>query len=442
MIRISLPYGKRSLIANLPTRNLMQIVRSKRITEIRNLEHAITSALQNPLGSARLGQLARKGSKVAIVIDDATRPTPTRIVLRPILKELHEAGVRDKDITIVIATGLHRKATAEEKVQMIGREILTRVRVVNHDAHVSSATVRLGVTTRGTPVLINKTVAGADLRVLTGHIAPHSMAGYTGGGKSILPGASGMRTIIADHGFEATADPKSILGQIKGNPIREDIEEAAKMVGPSFIVNVVIDSHGETVKVVAGDMVYAHRTGTEVVDRMAKVTAHRKADVVISACGYPKDISLYQATCGIAAASRLPAPIIKKNGVLVLVAECREGIGSAPFQSIMSMGTPEEILRHLSRPHFWMQDQWAAQIWSSILTNVEIIVVTDQIDKKTLAGMNISHEATIADAMRRALNRVGKDAQIIALPDAPYVIPVLRTNCQRPESASVSIEGS
>ena len=262
------------------------------------------------------------------------------------------------------------------------------------------------------------------------------MAGYTGGGKSILPGTSGMRTIIADHGFEATSDSKSVLGQIEGNPIREDIEEAARMVGPSFIVNVVVNSKGEAVKVVAGDIIEAHRVGTKVVDRMAKVAVPRKADIIITACGYPKDISLYQATCGIAATSRLPAPIIREHGVIILVAECREGVGSVFFQKIMKMGAPEDILRHISRPRFWMQDQWAAQIWSSILKKAEIIVVTRGIAKKTLTEMNISHAISIKEAIRSALNKLGKDARIVVLPDAPYVIPVLRKSRQHSNSLS------
>jgi nickel-dependent lactate racemase len=412
----------------------MAIVKPRDLRGFENQQSAIRAALKDPIESDRISKMTGTGEKVAIIIDDTTRPTPTRKILQPILNELHEAGTRDRDITIVVANGLHRKSRRKEKERMIGKDILSTIEVRDHDARRTQAMVELGATSRGTPVWINKNVVEADLRVLTGHIGPHSMAGYTGGGKAILPGTSGIGTITADHGFQATADPKSVLGQIRGNPIREDIEEAAKMVGPCFIANVVMNSKDEIVEVVAGDMIKAHRVGTRVVDRMAKVALPRKADVVIAACNYPKDISLYQATCGIAAAFRLPVPIVREDGVIILLAECREGVGSVFFHRIMKMGsTPEDILERISQPNSWMQDQWAAQIWCTILKRTEIVVVTDGITKKTLTEMNISHATSVDEAIGIALKKVGKNAEIAVLPEAPCVIATLQNSSSRPQ---------
>jgi nickel-dependent lactate racemase len=236
-------YGKSKIDVSVPGDNLIGYFEPNKIEAAGDAEVIIKNALKNPIGLPTIAELAKPGQKVAIVVDDNTRPTPTHIMLPYILEELHGAGIMAEDISIVFANGSHRLNTKEEQIRLLGGEhILEKYFVWDHDPNDMENIRYLGRTSRNTPVHVNRYVADADLRILLGLIKPHSVAGYTGGGKSILPGVSSIETIISDHNYEATGHPRSILGVIDGNPIRSDLEEAASLVYPAFILNVVFFS--------------------------------------------------------------------------------------------------------------------------------------------------------------------------------------------------------
>jgi nickel-dependent lactate racemase len=424
-----LPYGHGHLHVEIPEKNLKQVLRPNEAPEIADLSGDIERALKAPSGSPPLQEVAGKADTVAIVVDDITRPTPTRLMLPPIISELHAAGVSDEAITIVFATGLHRPHTQAEREHLLGENIVERYRVIDHTARDESSLVYLGDTSRGTPVSVNRVVAEADLRVLTGLIKPHGFAGYTGGGKAILPGVSGMRTIISDHGYEALDNPCSVLGVITGNPMREDVEEAAGMIGTTFILNLVVDWRKKAIGVAAGDMIEAHREGASILDSMAKVPAHGKVDVVIAGSGHPIDINLYQMLNSLIACTRLPVPLIRRGGIVIIAGEAPEGIGHQDFLDIMRSGSsPEEILDIIAQPGFFKVDQWAAQVLCEILKQIDVIVVSENLSPESLDQLYLEHAPTVESALARAFDRLGSDLELAMVPMAPYTIPVVHEN--------------
>jgi nickel-dependent lactate racemase len=303
-------------------------------------ETEVRRALAEPIGSPPLSALAQRHPSAAIVIDDATRPLPTAAMLRPVVEQLRSAGIRDERIGVVVATGLHRPMSDDEARRAIGGLPL---RLVNHDPHDAGQLVDVGKTSRGTPLRVNRTVAEADLRILTGDVELHQFVGYGGGAKSVLPGICDADGIRATHA--KMESPGAGPGRIDGNPVRLEIEESADVLGVDFVVNVVLNSRHEVVRAVAGDVHAAFRAGVELADRIYKVRVDEPADVVIgSAGGYPKDMDLYQSQKAIRSARRVVAP----GGAIIVLAECREGHGSdLGYQWAREARSPQDIIdRH------------------------------------------------------------------------------------------------
>jgi nickel-dependent lactate racemase len=372
--------------------------------------------------------LARPGKKVAIVVDDNTRPTPTARMLPLILAELQQAGVRDEDITILFANGAHRQQTRDEQRRLVGAEVIARYRVCDHNSYDQSQLTYMGTTASGIPVHVNHFVAEADLRILTGLIKPHCQAGYSGGGKAILPGLSGIETIIADHNYEGVSHPKAIFGVIDGNPMRRTIEEAAHLVAPCFILNVILDRDKHIVDAVAGDMIKAHRSGVQKLDRLVRVPVPEVADIIIAGCSHPTSVNMYQAVNTATACTRLIHPIVKRGGVIIMAAPCPEGIGEGPFyQLVREAATAQDVIDRVAQPGFFMHDQWEAQLWATVLTYCQVYFVTDTIAPEQVREMKAVPYPSVADALQAALSEQGHDARILVIPDAPYTIPELVT---------------
>ena len=421
-----LAYGRTYLHVDIPEKNLRHVLQPREAPPIADVPGELARVLRAPTASPPLRDLAAGARTVAIVVDDVTRPTPTRVMLPPIIAELHAGGVRDEDVTIVFATGLHRRHTAAETEYLLGADIVARYRVVDHVARDESTLVYLGETSRGTPVSVNRLVAEADLRVLTGLIKPHVYAGYTGGGKAILPGVSGMQTIIADHGFRALSHPCSVAGVIAGNPMREDVEEAAGLIGATFIVNLIVDWRKRIVGVAAGDMIEAHRHGAALFDAFAKVPAPGQVDVAIAGCGHPIDIDFYQMLNSLGSCARIPISLVRDGGIVILAGESPEGIGHPEFVDIVRAGSsPQAVLDMIASPGYFRVDQWAAQMLCEILTRMDVIVVSANLAPEDLAAIHVAHAPTVEAALERAFARLGAALQIAVLPMAPYTIPVV-----------------
>jgi len=318
--RIELPYGDGSVALRLPADGRVAVYEPADLPAAPDGEAEVRRAMAAPLGTPRLEAIARPEHRVAIVVDDATRPVPTAAMLRPVVDELRRAGVDHQRINVVVATGLHRPMTGAEINRTLGGLPL---KVQNHDARDPAGLVEIGTTSRGTPLRVNRTVAEADLRILTGDVELHQFVGYGGGAKSVLPGICDADAARVTHAkMEA---PGAGPGRIDDNPIRLDVEEAADRLGVDFIVNVVLNPRHEIVRAVAGDVHDAFRAGVELVDRIVKVDVPRPVDLAIcSPGGYPKDLDLYQSQKAIRAARR----VVRRGGTIVALAECREGHGS------------------------------------------------------------------------------------------------------------------
>lgn len=420
-------YGKETIDAAIPAANLIKVLNAKEIEHNGDETALLRDALQYPIASQHLHKMVRPGMKVSIITDDITRPTPTHIMLPLVLEELYAGGVHDGDITVIFATGSHRRHTEEEKERLIGNcSLFKRIRVVDHDAFVESQLVDMGVTKRGTPVYINKWVAESELKIMLGLIKPHCVAGYTGGGKSILPGVSSIKTIIADHNYTATAHPLAILGVIDGNPIRSDIEDAASLLSPNFILNAILDRKKQVVGAVAGDMIEAHRKGASMVDEMICVDVDEVAEIAVCGCSYPSSINLYQAATAPQACTRIKDPIIKKGGICIVAAPCEEGIGGGPLQELMrNARTLEDVIKTISAPGFFMHDQWAAQLWTAVLMHCDVYLVARGITAADAADMKCSLFPSVDSALESAFAKMGKDARVSVLTDGPYIIPKL-----------------
>ncbi len=322
---IPLAFGSGISELSIPEKNVSSIILPSESEVKEEGASLIKKALENPIKSRRLSEIVNPNSRIAIIVSDVTRPTPTAKILPPLLDELYLGGAKNENITIVFALGLHRLQTEEECRQLVGEEIFEKIRCIQHDRKRCRL---LGETSFGTPVEVFEDVIDSDLIISTGTLEFHYYAGYGGGGKSILPGVSSEKSIISFHSFYSKIFEGDPLSGRADSPARQNIEEAARIAGLGFILNVVVNSKKEIVAAVAGDFIEAHRKGTEYVDAMYKVSVEPADAVVVSCGGFPKDINLYQATKSLEHA----IPAVKRGGSIILVAECAEGIGNKVYE--------------------------------------------------------------------------------------------------------------
>ncbi len=320
-------YGDTKLELNLSSRTPWKLIEPSLYEPYENPEKAVLMAIRNPLNSLPLQQIVRPGETICLIVNDSTRIARSDLFLPIIVKELLDMGIRKKDIFIVFATGSHRPLGKTEMAELVGDYIANNVAMYNHDSKDSSALLNIGETSFGTPVIVNKKVVEADRRILTGSVVHHFFAGFGGGRKALVPGVAGWETIQKNHSL--MLHDKARSGILDGNPVHEDLLEAASMVGCDLIINTVLNEYKEILGVFAGNMVIAHRAACALADRVYGVKLEKPADVVIASCGgHPKDINLYQAhkTLDNAMAA------LKIGGELILLAKCQEGIGSENYE--------------------------------------------------------------------------------------------------------------
>jgi nickel-dependent lactate racemase len=330
MREIELPYGEGTRAVAVPEQKLIGIYQPRYLPGVPDLESAILSALENPIGGNDLARLASSDRTVAVLVDDLTRTVPTARILEVFLPYLQRLGFNLERVTVICAVGAHRPLTEQELERMLGR-YSGRLRVVNHDADDQDNLVALGHTSLGTALKINRIFHAADVRLIICDTEYHQFCGYGGGAKSVLPGISDRASIQTCHSrFEA---PGAEPGRIEGNPVREEIEEAGRMAGVDLILNVVLNDKKEVVRVFAGDVFEAFVAASRIVDDMYRITVANRVDtVILSTGGWPKDINLYQAQKAIESGVR----IVRQGGKIVLLAECREGAGSKLFHRWMT----------------------------------------------------------------------------------------------------------
>ncbi len=411
---IPVAYGSGIFELSIPQKNMSSVILPSE-PEIREKEALlIKKALENPVKSRRLSEIVNPNSKVAIMVSDVTRPTPTAKILPPLLEELYLGGAKKENITIVFALGLHRLQTEEECRQLVGKEIFESIRCIQHDRERCR---HIGETSFGTPVEVFEEVLDSDLIISTGTLEFHYYAGYGGGGKAILPGVSSEKAIISFHSFYSKLFEGSPLSGRADSPARQNIEEAAKIAGLTFILNVVIDSKKEIVAAVAGDFVEAHRKGAEYVDAMYKVPVEPADAVVVSCGGYPKDINLYQATKSLENA----IPAVKKGGSIILVAECAEGIGNQVYERWNSeCRTPCEAVEKF-RECFEFGGHKSA-IVGKAAKDFKLYIVSKLPEKESKNAFFIPAKS-IDEALQKIISE-NPEAKIHVMPNGGWTLPV------------------
>ncbi|MCL2163055.1 MAG: nickel-dependent lactate racemase [Oscillospiraceae bacterium] len=420
MRTVDFPYGKTKQTAHIPESYDCQIISSKILPQPKCSESIVEEALQSPISSQTLKELSHDVKNIVIITNDNTRPMPSKITLPLIIRQFYYPESH-YDITILIATGLHRMMTEEEMANQYGDEFCRTHRVVCHDATNQKENVKIGVLTSGNELYLNRIAANCDLLISEGFIEPHFFAGFSGGRKSVMPGVAGELTIMQNHCPQNIAHAKARQATLTNNPIHEECMEAAKMANLRFIMNVALNDNKEIVAAFAGDPVEAHRKGCRYVEEIMTVPVKQTDIVVTSNNGHPLDRNLYQVVKGIDTAAK----VVKPGGVIIAVAQCEDGIGHREFgELIRSCSTLQELSTMVSTPPL-QHDKWQVQILVRALEKATLILVNDVIDAKILRRMFIEAAPSVDEALQTAVSRIGPDATISFIPDGPVIIPVL-----------------
>jgi len=419
-MKVKLPYGKSYLTAEIPDENIIKVLTARDYEALKNPDEAIEKSLKEPIEKDPLRDLVKPGMKVAIITTDNTRACPDDVLLPHILRELKAGGVWKDDITIIIGTGLHRKLTREEMEEVVGKEVLQSYRVLCHDA--DGDCVKIGETSMGNPVEINRRVHESDFIISTGFIEPHFFAGFSGGRKLILPAVSSRRAIYEHHSFEMIDHPKVRTGVLEGNPFHEDMVEQAEIAGLDFIVNVVLNRFKQIVGVFSGDFKKAHEEGVKLDRKIVEVEVEEEADISIASnSGYPLDRDFYQAVKGMDSASS----VTKEGGTVIVVSECIDGIGPESFYEIhKGAKSPDEVYERIKKNQP-IESQWQNQILARIQKKNDIIAVTS-LDDETVRDFLVTPAKSIEEALNMAFEKHGRDARITVVAEGPFIMPVLK----------------
>ena len=417
MKTILLPYGKEKIPITIPQRNLLKICLLKDVPGVKDNIKAIKEAIEAPIGSPTISKIAQGKHTAVVICTDITRPTPDKLLIPPILDELNKGGISDKNIKVIIARGQHRKMTEEEVKEKVGEEVLKRVKIKQHDP--DNNLFYLGKSKRGNELWVNKEVVQAEVKIATGNIIPHRYAGYGGGAKSILPGISSREAIGYNHLYVETGE--AALGKIEGNPVREEMEEAAKMIGLDMIVNTVMNVKNEIVKVVAGDPAKAHQEGVRICNDVYGVKIPEKADIVI-ASSFPMDATFYQASKTLEAVGH----IIKENSTIIMVSPCYEGIGSKDFLDFLGEKTPQDIIKNI-KAH--KEKNVVAGVISYLITKckekAKIYLISEGIEDKDIIEMGMLPAKSAQSVLNDVLKNYGDEAKVLVLPTASITLPLL-----------------
>ena len=415
----SIPYGKGAIDIRIPMKNFAAVLAPRYKPGLEDEAGAIQKALENPIGSRRLREIARGKKDAVIVVNDITRPTGTYRLVPHLIRELNEAGMEDDRILFLVATGTHRDNTGEELEGMLGKKVFQRFRVINHHCQDDELMIDLGKTASGMPVVINRLFWEREVKILTGTIAPHQSAGFSGGRKSVLPGIASLATLKQHHGFGMRSD-KPAMGWVEGNLFHENALEAAHMAKVDFILNTVQNHRKEITQVVAGDVEKAWFEGVKTSREIFEVPVARPADIVITTPGgYPKDFDLWQSQKSMAASEL----VVREGGTIILVAECADGVGSRGFYEWMAAaGSPQDAIDRFIREGFSIGSS-KAWLFSRCLKRAELILVTRHMDDKTLKAMFTTRADTVDEAIAMALAKQGENAEIVLMKNGTDIIP-------------------
>lgn len=419
-MRVELAYGKTGLVAEVPDKHVVRTLAYKDAPPLADPERVVREILAAPVGSPPLADLARGKQDACVVICDITRPVPNQIILPPLLETLHQSGIPRERVLILVATGMHRASTHEELVEMLGPGIVSSYRIENHDGQKPEEHAYLGQSPRGVPIHIDRRYVEADLKITTGLIEPHLMAGFSGGRKLICPGLASLETVKVWHGPDFLEHPNADCGILQGNPVHEENTWIAQKAGCDFIVNAVIDAKRRPLALVAGDMIKAFEKGVEFVRQVVRDTVGQPVDIVVtSSAGYPLDTTFYQAIKGLTGA----LPIVKEGGTIILAASLSEGIGSPQFQQLFHENDNlEQFVQRILGKDYFVMDQWQLEELAKVRRKARVKIISDGLAAETLQSLFVETAPSVESAIADSLKDYGEQAQIALIPKGPYVL--------------------
>jgi lactate racemase len=420
-MRIKLDYGRTGLDVDLPEDRLVGPLAIRPAAPLPDPGAALLQALAEPVGSRPLAEIARGRKNACVLVCDITRPVPNRLILPPLLRTLEGQGIARKDILILVATGLHRPNEGGELEELVGPEIAFNYRVENHHGKLREEHDFLGTTPNGVPVWLDSRYVRADLKITTGLIEPHLMAGYSGGRKVICPGIAGLDTVKVWHGPRFLEHPRADCGIVAGNPVHEENTRIALMAGCDFIVNVCLDGQRRVTWVGAGDMIKAWEEGVRFVEQVVRVPVPEPLDVVVTSCaGYPLDTTWYQAVKGLTGA----LPIVKQGGTIILAASLTEGLGSPEFQKLIADNPDlQAFKKRILGTDYFVMDQWQLEEMVKVVEKCKVKVVTHGLPPETLRQCHVEAAPTVEQAVADSLAEYGPRARVAVIPKGPYVLP-------------------
>jgi len=415
MKQIALPFGRGTVTVELPDNAV--ILQTRAAPPIENLASEISKALANPIGSPPLREIAEGKSKAVIVLSDFTRPVPHKIILPPILHELAHAGISRKNTTLVFANGLHRPMSEAEIEENLGGEIAGNYQSINHRATDRELLAHFGSLNDRIPIWVSRYFLEADLRILTGLIEPHLMAGFSGGCKVIAPGIAGEETIKALHSPHFLEDPRCCEGEIENNPLQQTIRTIGRKTGVDFIVNVTLNEERYITGVFAGHAIEAHDGGAAFCRRWQEIECEKADVVVTTSAGWPLDATFYQAIKGLTAA----LPALKPGGTIILVAECSEGLGSTLFrEELATVEDASEYVYRITHRTEVRVDQWQIEELCRVLLRGKVVIYSPRLFEDYRGRLfEVTNDLT---GTFHAMLAKRQNARVAAIPQGPYVL--------------------
>ncbi|HLA43568.1 MAG TPA: nickel-dependent lactate racemase, partial [Aggregatilineales bacterium] len=398
-------------------------IESQYVVGVSDADTALRNSLQHPIGLPPLHELVSSSDTVAIIFSDITRPTPNHVILPVVLAEL--SHVPDENIVLCNALGTHRPNTEAELSQMPGAELVRRFRIEQNNAFDPSTQVNIGKTAWGHDLWINRVYMESDVKILTGFIEPHFFAGFSGGGKAVMPGMAGQQTVLGNHDAGMIASPNSTWGVTAGNPIFEEARAAALQTNPTFLLNVTLNREKHITAVFAGELTAAHDAGIQFAREATMVAVDEPFDIVITTnSGYPLDLNLYQAVKGMSAAEQ----IVSDGGAIIIAAECSDGIPDHGLygQLLREAENPETLFESIMNASETRQDQWQAQIQARIQKKADVYVYSDYLSDKQIRDALLRPCADISKLIDALRDQYGRDARIGVIPEGPQTIPYIQ----------------
>jgi nickel-dependent lactate racemase len=419
---INLAYGKTGLKVELPDVFNIDVIEPRWIESLSDQSLAIAESLRNPYNSKSLKEIVKESDKVGIIFSDITRATPYNIILPPLLDELQK--IPSENICFFCANGTHRMATNRELKSILGKDVVGNYKIIQNDANNPDLHKYVGTTKSGNEILLNKKILECNVKILTGFIEPHFFAGFSGGGKALIPGMASVKTIKFNHSIRQLSLKNVNWGITYGNPLWEEIMEAAEYVPGLFLLNITLNKKKEITRVFAGDLKTAHKTGCEFVRDSAMIPVNNLYDIVITSnSGYPLDLNIYQTVKGMHAA----AQIVKTGGTIIIAAECWDGIpAGSDYETILrSVNSVDELMEYIIKREVELKDTWQIYFQALIQKKAKVYLYSKTLNNKTIRQALFNPVNDIPGLVHELIMRTGPEGKVCVLPEGPQTIPYL-----------------